>query len=170
MASNPDSRPHHNGAPRRRRSLEIPPPPGEREIVVVEALKTLTTKRKKFIRKVEDAIEDNGITIEVARLRDRLTKLALGDTERLLLSTPGVTEKLFYKAIEEELEDYDTDRFKDFLAEMFRERGGKGTGGGETTSSASTGRSTPARSSGGTAKATSTRAAGSKQGTTKGAS
>ena len=60
------------------------------------------------------------------RLRDRLTKLALGDTERLLLSTPGVTEKLFYKAIEEELEDYDSDRFKDFLAEMFRNQGGKG--------------------------------------------
>jgi len=170
MAPTSDSRSHHNGAPRRRRSLEIPPPPGQRELVVVEALKTLTKKRKKFIGKVEDAIEDNGITIEVARLRDRLTKLALGDTERLLLSTPGVTEKLFYKAIEEELEDYDTDRFKDFLAEMFRDRGGKGTSGAETTSSASRGRSTSAKSSGSTVKATPARAASGKPGTTKGTS
>jgi hypothetical protein len=169
MATTPDSRSHHNGAPRRRRSLEIPPPSVPREIVVVEALRTLTKKRKKFIGKVEDAIEDNGITIEVARLRDRLVNLALGDTERLLLSTPGVTEKLFYKAIEEELEDYDTDRFKDFLAEMFRDRGGKGTSSAETAS-ASTGRSTSAKPSGSTAKAKSARGASSKPGTTKGTS
>jgi hypothetical protein len=169
MATTPDFRSHHDSAKRRRRSLEIPPPPGEREIVVVEALKTLTNKRKKFIGKVEDAIEDNGITIEVARLRDRLTKLALGDTERLLLATPGVTEKLFFKAIEEELEDYDSDRFKDFLAEMFRNQEGKGARG-TASSSASTGGSTPAKSSGSTGKTSPVKAPSRKPGTNKGKS
>jgi hypothetical protein len=132
MANTFDTRTDFNGASRRRRSLEIPPPPGRRETVVVEALKTLAKKRKKFIGKVEDAIDENGITIEVTRLRDRLTRLALGDTERLLLSTPGVTEQLFYEAIEEELEEYDNDRvgdlFDEFLGELVRDRIGAGPG------------------------------------------
>jgi hypothetical protein len=97
---------------------------------VVEALKTLAKKRKKFIGKVEDAIEDNGITIEVTRLRDRLTKLALGDTERLLLSTPGVTERLFFKAIEEELDEYDTDCAVDDMSTTATAAGG-GVASGE---------------------------------------
>jgi hypothetical protein len=148
MATTVDPRSYHNGATRRRRSLEIPPPPGQREIVVVEALKTLAKRRKKFVGKVEDAIENHGITIEVARLRDRLTKLALGDTERLLLSTPGVTGKLFYKVIEEELEDDDADSFKDFLAEMFRNRGGKDSPDSTSTRSTSAGGATSAKATG----------------------
>jgi len=128
MATISSPRSDHDGATRRRRTLEIPPPPGRRDVVVVEALKTLAKKRKKFIGKVEDAIEDNGITIEVTRLRDRLTKLALGDTERLLLSTPGVTERLFFKAIEEELDEYDTDRPADDMSTTVTAAGGVASG------------------------------------------
>jgi hypothetical protein len=184
MATTFESPSYQDGTGRVRRSLEIPPPPGQREIVVVQALKTLANKRKDVIDTVEDAIEANGITIEVARLRDRLTHLALGDTERLLLSTPGVTEKLFFKAIEEELEEeYDDDyrdyRIKDFLAELLRYRAGEGgaqegmsapaqggatsTGAGGpkgTTGSGSAGGATRAAGAGKTAQ---TRAAGTGQ-------
>ena len=67
-------------------------------------------------------------------LRTAAQKKAKAKKEEL---TPAF-EKLFFKAIEEELEDYDSDRFKDFLAEMFRNQEGKRARGTASTSSAST--------------------------------
>src|SRR5689334_16872937 len=83
----------------KRRLLEIPGPGGRPELVVGLVLKAMADARADEITRAEDAIRDNGLTIEVARLRDALLRLVPGDLQRLLLSTPGVPERLFLAAI-----------------------------------------------------------------------
>jgi len=102
-----------------RRVLTIPPPPGKLEVVVRTATDALARKYKRQLSAVERTIEDHGLTIEATRLRDRLSRAAVSDLERLLLSTPGVPEKLFNDAIEQQLRherdlaDRSRDRVKD---------------------------------------------------------
>jgi hypothetical protein len=88
-----------------RRSLAIPPPGGTLEEVVATAVKHLAKKHKSEVDQAEETIEQYGLTIEVSRLRDRLARAATSDVERLVLSTPGVPEALFNKAVEKELEE-----------------------------------------------------------------
>ena len=83
----------------------IPPPAGTLEEVVATAVKHLAKKHKSEVDKAEETIEKYGLTIEVSRLRDRLARAATSDVERLVLSTPGVPEALFNKAVEKELEE-----------------------------------------------------------------
>src|SRR5688500_11519299 len=91
-----------NGLPVR--GLPIPRPSRRREEVVTAALKKLEDSYEDERKEAEETIDEYGLTIEVARLRDRLDRVASSDLERLLLSTPGVAEKLFNKAIEKEVE------------------------------------------------------------------
>lgn len=86
-----------------RRVLTIAPPPGKPEVVVRTATAALARRYKRQLSAVERTIEDHGLTIEATRLRDRLSRAAVSDLERLLLSTPGVPEKLFNDAIEQQL-------------------------------------------------------------------
>jgi hypothetical protein len=88
-----------------RRSLAIPPPGGTLEEVVVSAVNKLAKKYKADLEQAEETIEKYGLTIEVNRLRERLARAATSDVERLVLSTPGVPEALFNKAVEKELEE-----------------------------------------------------------------
>ena len=88
-----------------RRSLAIPPPGGTLEEVVATAVKHLAKKHKSEVDQAEETIEKYGLTIEVSRLRDRLARAATSDVERLVLSTPGVPEALFNKAVEKELKE-----------------------------------------------------------------
>jgi hypothetical protein len=90
---------------RARRLLEIPGPSGQLEQVVRDALKTLARRRKDELTEAEDVVEQFGLTIEVARLRDRLVGLPPTDLRRLLLATPGVPEELFLKAVKDQLEE-----------------------------------------------------------------
>jgi len=87
------------------RVLEIPPPPGRREKVVDDATDALAAKYAGEVTKAEDTIDEFGLTIEVTRLRDRLHRSVGTDLQRLLLSTPGVTELLFNEAIAQQLEE-----------------------------------------------------------------
>jgi hypothetical protein len=91
------------------RGLPIPPPTGRREKVVVDAIKQLVAKHADDRTKAEHTIEQYGLTIEVARLRDTLARAATTDLHRLLLSTPGVPEALFNKAIEKQLAEETND-------------------------------------------------------------
>lgn len=92
-----DSDPH--------RVLRIPPPTGRLEKVVTDALKRVALAHKGDLVEAEATIEKYGLTIEVTRLRDRLARAASGDLQRLLLSTPGVTEALFLEAIQQSLDE-----------------------------------------------------------------
>jgi hypothetical protein len=87
-----------------RRPLEIPGPPA-REIAVKDAIAAVVAARKGKVDEARQVIDDFGLTIEVARLRERLTGLPPTDLRRLLLSTPGVPEALFLEAIKEHLKD-----------------------------------------------------------------
>ncbi|MBF6169177.1 hypothetical protein IU486_31235 [Streptomyces gardneri] len=87
------------------RGLSIPPPPRRREKVVVDAVKKLQDAHVGDRAKAERVIEDYGLTIEVARLRDTLARVAATNLHRLLLSIPGVPEALFNKAIEKQLDE-----------------------------------------------------------------
>lgn len=95
------------------RGLPIPAPSRRQEEVVTATLAELAKAHAKDRKKAEATIEEYGLTIEVARLRDRLNRAASGDLQRLLLSTPGVPEKLFNEAIEKQLEDEEEDDDKD---------------------------------------------------------
>lgn len=92
-----------NGA-LKRRPLEIPGPTS-REPAVRDALAALILARADQPELAQKAIDDFGLTIEVARLRDRLVGLPPTDLRRLLLATPGVPEALFLRAIKEQLKD-----------------------------------------------------------------
>lgn len=85
------------------RGLSIPPPTGRLEKVVGDAVKKLEVAHDRDLATVKGIIEKYGLTIEVARLRDTLARVAATDLHRLLLSIPGVPEALFYKAIEKQL-------------------------------------------------------------------
>lgn len=86
-----------------RRVLTIAPPPGKPEAVVRKAAAALAARYRPQLVFAERTIEDHGLTIEATRLRDRLAHAAVSDLERLLLSTPGVPEKLFNDAVEQQL-------------------------------------------------------------------
>lgn len=97
----------------RRRTLAIPPPTPNPEAAVAKAVKRLAKKHDRKLRKAENTIEKFGLTIEATRLRDRLARAATTDVQRLVLSTAGVPEALFLKAIKRELKEeesnvYDT--------------------------------------------------------------
>ena len=83
--------------------LRISGPPGRREQVVVDAVDAIAAQRVGDVTKAVKAIADHGLSIEVTRLRERLPGVVATDLQRLLLSTPGVTERLFLDAIEEQL-------------------------------------------------------------------
>lgn len=85
------------------RGLPIPSPPRQREAVVTAALDKLADALEGDRKKAQRVIDNYGLSIEVARLRDRLNRAASTELERLLLSTPGVAESLFLDAIEKEL-------------------------------------------------------------------
>ena len=87
------------------RGLPIPAPAGRVEEVVADALEALEKAHAKDRKKAEDIIEKHGLTIEVARLREKLARAATSDLQRLLLSTPGVPESLFLEAIAKQLDD-----------------------------------------------------------------
>jgi len=87
------------------RGLPIPKPPGRREQVITDALKQLEEDLAEDHDKAEETIEKYGLTIEVARLREKLARGATTELQRLLLSTPGVAEKLFNEAVEKQLKD-----------------------------------------------------------------
>ena len=95
------------------RGLPIPAPSRRPEEVVAATLEEMKRAHRKDRKKAEETIEEYGLTIEVARLRDRLARAATGDLQRLLLSTPGVPEKLFNEAIERQLKDEEEDDDKD---------------------------------------------------------
>ncbi|GAA5026994.1 hypothetical protein ACFQRL_11270 [Microbacterium fluvii] len=85
-------------------TLTIAPPPGQRERVVRESLAEIAKNHKGDLATARRVIADYGLSIEVARLRDRLSRAAQSDAQRLLLSTPGVAETLFLAAIKPQLE------------------------------------------------------------------
>lgn len=91
------------------RGLSIPPPTGRREKVVVDTVDKLEYAHVADREKAEEVIEDYGLTIEVARLRDTLARVAATDLHGLLLSIPGVPEALFIKAIEKQLDEETND-------------------------------------------------------------
>lgn len=91
------------------RGLPIPPPSGRRERVVTDALNQLAEDFEAEHDKAEKTIDKFGLTIEIARLRDKLTRGATTDLQRLLLSTPGVPEKLFNEAVEKQLAEAEKD-------------------------------------------------------------
>lgn len=86
-----------------RQVLTIAPPPGRPEAVVRTATAALGRRYRRQLTAAERTIEDHGLTIEATRLRERLSRAAVSDLERLLLSIPGVPEKLFNEAIEKQL-------------------------------------------------------------------
>lgn len=85
-----------------RRPLETPSI-GLREPAVLEALDALTKARKPAVDAAKKVIDENGLTIEVARLRERLIGLPPTDLRRQLLATKGVPERLFLDAVHESL-------------------------------------------------------------------
>ncbi len=87
------------------RGLPIPRPPGRREGVVAAALQRLADKYATERQRALATIEKYGLTIEVDRLRDRLSRSATTELQRLLLSTPGVPEALLNLAIARQLEE-----------------------------------------------------------------
>jgi hypothetical protein len=91
--------------PERERVLSIPPPRGRVEAVVASALAELARTYDAEVDKAEETVEDFGLTIEAMRLRDRLARAARTDLQRLLLSTPGVTERLFNEGIAAQVEE-----------------------------------------------------------------
>ncbi len=90
-----------------RRLLELPKPVTRLDEAVKKTLKTMEddAQRKEDRKDLEAAIEREGLTIEVARLRDRLLRLPFTDLQRTLLATPGVPEQLLWKAIKEQVEE-----------------------------------------------------------------
>jgi len=90
-------------ADRPARGLPIAKPPGHRERIVVETIAAIEKAHGKDRKAAEDTIEKYGLTIEVSRLRDRLSRLATTELQRLLLSTPGVPETLFNRGIAQAL-------------------------------------------------------------------
>jgi hypothetical protein len=98
------SRVSMDGRPRER-VLAIPPPPVRIEPAVRAAREALEVTYASEVVKAERTIAKYGLTIEAVRLRDRLARSAGSDLERLLLSTPGVTEMLFNKAVAAQLDE-----------------------------------------------------------------
>ena len=85
--------------------LHLPPPGWRREPVVDQVLGEVAGSRSRDLARARNVIAEHGLTIEVARLRDRLTRAPVSDVGRLLLATPGVPERLFLAAIREQLSD-----------------------------------------------------------------
>ena len=86
-------------------SLHLRPPGWRREPVVGDVLAEMTAGRADELARARKVIAEHGLSIEVARLRERLSRAPVSDLGRLLLATPGVPEQLFLAAIEEQLGD-----------------------------------------------------------------
>ncbi|WP_131105905.1 hypothetical protein [Ornithinimicrobium sufpigmenti] len=86
---------------RSRKPLEVSPPSGTVDPLVERALKKMVEKAQyaNAVRKAESLIRDEGLTLDIERLRDRVER-RFGGLERLLLSRPGVLHRLLLDALE----------------------------------------------------------------------
>lgn len=86
---------------RSRTPLELSPPEEKLDPTVTRSLAKLagTEKYAKATRQAEQLVRDQGLTLDIERLRDRVERRFAG-LDRVLLSQPGVLHRLVLDALE----------------------------------------------------------------------